>query len=128
MSDGRNCTDLIDTFPSFYCGTEYVASQCCNPCAPYTTTTQITTVTEATGTTVTSTQETVTTGTTVTSIQETVTTGTTVTSTPETATTASGLQVVDADTQCVNYRGTGSYLCRVRIVLLYSKSCYILDI
>ena len=70
----------------------------------------------------TSTQETVTTGTTVTSTQETVTTGTTVTSTPATATTASGLQVVDADAQCVNYRGTGSFLCRVRIVLFFRKT------
>ena len=57
-----------------------------------------------------------------TSTQETVTTGTTVTSTPATATTASGLQVVDADAQCVNYRGTGSFLCRVRIVLFFRKT------
>jgi hypothetical protein len=45
-----------------------------------------------------------------------------VTSTPATATTASGLQVVDADAQCVNYRGTGSFLCRVRIVLFFRKT------
>ena len=94
FTNGWTCADMVEEAP-YNC--PYVPSQCCASCAPSTTTTTPTTTTTVPTTTPAQT-----------------TTSAVTTTTSAITTTA---QSLDADAQCDNIRGPGSYMCRVYILL-----------